>query len=154
MYYVFMCVLYIMLIIRCSIHKTSSFRMLCIVIRLICLFSACQAVLSQRKVVVVWPQRCTQTHLIWKSWTSATIIQVIQECSGYQLDFNIHNGDWKFSGIYNFWAASEFLIEPEGELLQIKSPWFSLWIKEPNKYHFAKCTIDLIGTRKKNALLV
>ena len=63
------------------------------------LIPVCQAVWSQRKAVVLWPQLWAPTPPIWESWTWATIIQETQEWSFCQLDWRIHTGDWRLSGM-------------------------------------------------------
>ena len=65
---------------------------------LFCVFAVCQAVWSQRKAVLLWPQLWAPTPPIWECWTWATIIQETQEWSYCQRDWRIQTGDWTLSG--------------------------------------------------------
>ena len=65
---------------------------------LFCVSAGCQAVWSQRKAVLLWPQLWTPTPPIWESWTWATIIQETQEWSSCLLDWSIQAADWTLSG--------------------------------------------------------
>ena len=66
---------------------------------LFCVIAGCQAVWSQRKAVLLWPQLWAPTPPIWESWTWATIIQETQEWSCSLLDWRIQSGDWTLSGM-------------------------------------------------------
>lgn len=63
-----------------------------------CVLAGCQAVWSQRRVVLSWPQLWAPTPPIWESWTWATIIQETQEWSCSLLDSWIHAGGWTLWG--------------------------------------------------------
>ena len=89
---------------------------------LFCVSAGCQAVWSQRKAVLLWPQLWTPTPPIWESWTWPTIIQETQEWSSCLLDWRIQAGDWTLSGMKSPAAATD----SQCESLYLDCRWFSV----------------------------
>ena len=105
----------------CDLSFSEIINIYCCQMCVVCVSAGCQAVWSQKKAVLLWPQLWTPTPPIWESWTWSTIIQETQESSNCLLYWRIQAGDWTLWGMKSPAAATV----SQCETLYLDCRWFS-----------------------------